>query len=221
MAKKVVQLHHASDIANYHYKKMGGLFFFLALLILYIGFTSIHTTDAASESRSNIIFLTSVLGTIIFLFLSISIFKFFVEYRNIEFTSDELVLVSPPSRFSLTRYEYRIRFDHIEKILFNYLSSYVVTFDKESIDELPPPIYKRAYSIYNYMIPLRLIKDQSQEKNLWKAFDSLNRYYNESGKDYVIYNPPTMHYQRKFGANKIRNNNHDGVIFLVKKYQGE
>ena len=222
MAKKVVQLHHGLDIAQIHFKNYNGLLMIVAFLSILFGFFLLSTMEKYSESLFMILISSIAICPFFFVLLSVFSFKFFVEFNDIEYTSEELILVSPSNRISPTRYEYHIHFDKINEISFNYWSSYAIKYDKESIDKLPPPLNKQAnYSIGYYWIPPRLIKDQAKEKKLWEAFDSLNKYYKERGKDYVVYNPPTMHYQRKFGANKQRNKNHDGVIFLVKKYKGE
>ena len=221
MAKKVVQLHHGVDIVRHYDKTFANPILLLGVIISIIGFLLLITVGESIESLFNVYFLLIILCPIFFSGSCIVIFEFFVDFNQIEYTKEELILVSPSCRLSPTRYEYHIGFEQINEITFNHLSYYVVKFDKEAIDKLPPPIYKQTNVNYKYMIDPRLIKDQAKEKKLWKAFESLNRYYKERGKDYVVYNPPTIHYQRKLGANKIRNENHDGVIFLVKKYQGE
>ena len=179
-------------------------------------------TNAESNSVSLAIMLIMLFFSVLLMISYPIISEFYMVYSQIEYDSEELVLILPSSRIISTRYQFPIRFKDIQKISFNDASSYVISFTTKPINDFFPPIHKiSAVKPNDFVIPLRLIRDQNQEKKLWKAFESLNRYYNESGKDYVIYNPPTILYQRKLGANTIRNNNHDGVIFFVKKYQGE
>ena len=220
MVKELIRLNHGIEIEDHYYRKIGlpTTILGISIFIMYLVQVSINNVEVSFFH--SIIFL--VIPIMFPFFVSPMLFKNFMNFSLIYYRPEEIILISPASMISSTRYEYHIKFENIRKISFNRMSTYVIELDKEAVDSSPPPTQRQIiHNLYKYTIPVQLIQDEIQEKRLWKAFEFLDRYYKERGKDFVIFNPPTVLYQQNRHANKPRNKDHDGVIFFVKKYQGE
>jgi hypothetical protein len=157
--------------------------------------------------ESNMVFMT-------LLFISTQgFFMLYFDFTTFEYTSEEMIMISPARGPNKQIREYHLPYSSIRKISLNFMSTYFIQLREDPRNPIPSQ-WKRNVML-NIVIPLRLMRSQENERRIFEAMEQLNRYYQRIPGAVITYHRPTVFYSPRWDVKKLRKRE-GNIIFEVE-----